>query len=163
MHLSRIISLMMLPMIAITARADEILFLEMMGHWESDQPVFGSPAHTRLDIQSTLDNKFMRLDYSIESELAEGQRSRFEGVAYYRRELSGEVAGFWADNSGFLHPIRIVQDEHLLTATWGEAGAKQGRTEYRIIDENTISTTDWILAAEGWRQFNQNEYRRSKD
>ena len=143
--------------------AESDLFHNMLGTWYSDQPVFGSPARTELRLQPALGDQFIRLEYRIEQTPEESDPSHFEGIAFYKRSISEGVVGYWADTSGFLHPIRVTLESNRVTSTWGNADGKLGRTEYRLLENGRLQTTDWIKSGDGWQQFNRNEYSRVAD
>lgn len=163
MHTIKVLGTALLLSFCNHAMAESELFHNMLGTWHSDQAVFGSPARTELHLQHTLDDQFIRLQYRIEQTPQNSAPSHFEGVAYYKRAMSEGVVGYWADTSGFLHPIRVTLESNQVTATWGNADGKLGRTEYRLLENGRLQTTDWIKGGDGWQQFNRNEYSRVAD
>lgn len=133
---------------------------DLQGAWTSESPAFGLPATTKMRWAPVLDGRFMRLEHRIEMQAEDGSTRRFEGVAHYRDNGEDGPHAYWADSSGDLHPIRVKREEGALVAHWGVAGAKQGRTRYELLDDDRVRVTDWLLTAEGWRQFNQAEFKR---
>ncbi len=131
------------------------------GEWRSDGSAFGVPASSRMVWTPALDGKYVRLDYGIEMQPAQGAASTFQGVAYYRDAGGSNYKAFWADNSGDLHPISAQRDGDALVAHWGAEGSKQGRTRYQLSAPGKLEVTDWIKTADGWRQFNHNVFERA--
>lgn len=139
-----------------------LIIERFLGEWRSDGPAFGAPAETRMVWTRALGGRFYRLDYRIEMR-REAETSVFEGAAYYRAAGAGGAEGYWADNSGALHPIRAEEDGDALVSHWGVEGEKYGRTRYELSPSGEMQVTDWIMSAQGWRQFNQNTFERIKD
>lgn len=139
---------------------NDLTLAPFLGHWQSDGDAFNAPARSTMRWTATMKDKQVRLDYRIEIQPDTEQSSVFEGVAYYRDTGQSSLRAFWADNSGDLHPIVASFDGEALTAHWGVAGAKQGRTRYRLTGEDEIQVTDWVLTDDGWRQFNDNRFVR---
>ena len=133
---------------------------ELLGAWRSDNPAFGLPAETTMQWAPTLDGQFVRLQHRIEMRAEDGSLRVFEGVAHYRNHGEDGAHAYWADSSGDLHPVRVIREENALVAHWGVAGAKQGRTRYELLDADRVRVTDWLLTDDGWRQFNQAEFKR---
>ena len=134
---------------------------DLRGTWRSDSPAFGLPAETTMQWTPVLDGQFVRLQHRIEMRAEDGSARSFEGVAHYRDNGEDGAQAYWADSSGDLHPIRVIREENALVAHWGVAGAKQGRTRYELLDADRVRVTDWLLTADGWRQFNQAEFSRA--
>lgn len=136
-------------------------FEQAQGEWQAEGVSFGMPSTSRMTWSETLSGQFHRLDYRIEMTTPDGGTSVFEGIAHYRRTEAG-IHAYWADSTGDLHPIVATAENGALTAQWGRVGIKQGRTEYRMTEDG-MTVTDWLLTAEGWRQFNQTEFVRSEN
>lgn len=147
-----------------TAQAETpaALIAEFDGEWSSDGDAFGASATSTMHWASSLDGKFMQLSYRIEMSRAADASSVFEGVAYYRLDKSDAISGFWADNSGDLHPLHAKRDGQAIVSHWGAAGGKQGRTRYELTGADEMRVIDWILTPDGWRQFNDNIFSRTK-
>lgn len=146
---------------AASAFAEETPIVEnFIGTWISDGDAFGAPAQTTMVWANALGGAFTHLDYRIEMRPASKSPSVFAGKAYYKRDGEGAYRAFWADSSGFLHPIVAVREGAALSVDWGVAGAKQGRTRYELTGEDEMQVTDWVLTDQGWREFNSNVFSR---
>lgn len=133
-----------------------------IGQWVSSGNAFGQPATSTLHWQPALDDKFIHIDYQIKfSQLANG--SSFKGVGYYRQSSDNNFEGFWADNSGDMHPLNAALEDNVLMTTWGVAGKKLGRTQYDLSNTNQMIVTDWIMNKGAWQQFNQNTFTRREN
>lgn len=136
-----------------------VMLDRLEGAWVSDGDAFGAPARSDMIWDLALDGQFARVDYRIVMRPGGDVIRTFSGVGYYDR-IKG-VAGFWADSSGDLHPIRAVAEENALVAHWGAEGGKQGRTRYEILSSGEVEVTDWVLREGEWRQFNKNIFARA--
>lgn len=143
----------------VLAQNDQDWFDRAEGRWQAEGMSFGLPSASRMNWSETLDGRFQRLDYRIEMTAPDGSTRVFEGVAHYRTTETG-IEGYWADTTGDLHPISAEADDAALTSQWGRAGGEQGRSEYRFT-ETGMTVTDWLLTAEGWREFNRTDFERT--
>lgn len=141
---------------------DRLTLLDsFIGAWHSDAPAFGAPASSAMTWQNAgLGDKFIKLSYKINTNPAGEPGIGFEGVAYYKTAISPEFEGFWADNSGNLHPIKAHIDGDSLVALWGTPETEQGKTQYHLVAPDKLEVTDWVKTPKGWRQFNQNIFQR---
>jgi hypothetical protein len=145
---------------AAAARAEPpAIFTSLEGAWTAEGKAFGAAARSQMIWTPALGGKFHRVDYRIEM-TREGGVETFEGVGHYQPQADGAARGFWADNSGDLHPITAKLSDDAILSDWGVAGGKQGRTEYRLKDDGVV-VTDWILTPDGWKQFNQATFKRA--
>ncbi len=143
-----------------SARAETpAIFASLDGAWTAEGKAFGADARSLMTWTPVLDGKFFRVDYRIEM-TRDGGVEAFEGVGHYQPQGAEAARGFWADNSGDLHPIAATLSAEAIVANWGVAGGKQGRTEYRLDKSGGALVTDWILTAEGWRQFNKATFKK---
>lgn len=162
---TQVVALAVLLVLTVGARGEEeaALLSKFEGDWHSQGSAFGKPAHSRMTWTLALDNRFYRLDYTISMENEPDPPRVFQGVAYYQISEKDDLRGFWADNSGDLHPIEGAREDEALVANWGVEGNKQGRTRYELLSADRMEVTDWIRTPEGWRQFNQNIFHRSEN
>jgi hypothetical protein len=148
-----------LLLIATPTLAAPKIFEALEGEWSAEGKAFGADAKSRMEWTPALDGKFFRVDYRIEM-TRDGGAQVFEGVGHYQPQGESGARGFWADNSGDLHPITAIVSDDVIISHWGVAGGKQGRTEYRLKDGGVL-VTDWILTPEGWKQFNQAAFKKA--
>ena len=145
---------------AAAARAEPpAIFTSLEGAWTAEGKAFGAAARSQMIWAPALGGNFYRVDYRIEM-TREGGVESFEGVGHYRPEGVDAARGYWADNTGDLHPIVARISAQAILSDWGVAGGKQGRTEYRLKDDGVV-VTDWILTADGWKQFNKATFKRA--
>jgi hypothetical protein len=137
------------------------IFTALEGKWSAKGNSFSPDAKAKMKWSETFAGKFYRVDYRIDMTL-DGKPQSFEGVGHYQLADGDRIEAYWADSSGDLHPITAEISENAIVAHWGRAGAKQGRSEYRLNDDGSVLVTDWLLTADGWRQFNQATFRKGK-
>lgn len=156
-----VLSLLLLTIKPAFAEAPAAIFSALKGEWSAKGEAFGGKTTTRMVWSEALAGEFYRVDYRMEIKSDNGAQT-FEGVGHYQIADDSRIAAFWADNSGDLHPITAEISETAIVSHWGKAGGKQGRTEYRLNEDGSVLVTDWLLTAEGWKQFNQGQFRRRK-
>lgn len=148
------------PALATENRCDSAVsfYDHFQGEWQSEGDAFGMPAQSTMNWTRTLDDRFIHLDYKILLTLSDGKKSSFLGNGYYRPDSGNRYDGFWADNTGDLHPLKLECGEKEVMVHWGSDGEKQGRTQYKLNPSGTMTIIDWVLADESWRQFNKNDF-----
>lgn len=153
-------ALLLMAVAAVPAMAEqEAPVLERMaGTWTATGNSFGPNVKSRMVWSRTLDDQFHRIDYQIMINPEKAQT--FTGVGHYKAGSERRTTGYWADNSGDLHPLSVEIEDNAIVTIWGVAGKKQGRTEYRLVNTNRAIVTDWLLTQSGWREFNRAEFVR---
>ena len=145
-------------------QSSQSIFQLLEGTWQSNGPAFGQTAHSTMQWQPTLDGRYFRVNYDIAFGAEDAPTSSFTGVGYYRMDSDAEtINGFWADNTGDLHPIEASVSADRILSTWGEQGKKLGQTEYRVLDGGDVEVTDWIWRDGEFRQFNQNSFKKADE
>ncbi|MGB5485562.1 hypothetical protein [Parasphingorhabdus sp.] len=140
------------------ASDQENIFDQVTGSWVASGNSFGPDVKSEMIWTKTLDGQFYRIDYRINMNPA-GDKT-FTGIGHYQATETSNTVGYWADNSGDLHPLSVKIGKDSIISIWGVAGGKLGRTEYHLTDEGRISVTDWLLTNDGWRQFNKASFVR---
>ena len=141
------------------AQADS-LFQRLEGKWLADSGHSDTRLEDTMTWTTTLNGKFHMLNYRIWLPQDSGEAIRFEGIAYYRRDDSGELDAFWADSFGDLHPIVAERSSDSLLSHWGQEGGKQGRSRYKLLAADEVEVTDWIRVGDEWREFNRTTFRK---
>lgn len=134
------------------------MFDRVTGTWVATGNSFGPSVKSEMIWSKTLDGQFYRIDYRINVDPA-GDKT-FAGIGHYRATESSSSTGYWADNSGDLHPLSVKIEDGAIISIWGVAGEKQGRTEYHLVTEQRMWVTDWLLTKDGWREFNKASFER---
>lgn len=140
------------------AQNEQSIFEKFAGTWLATGNSFGEQAKSSMIWSETLDGKYYRIDYQIT--VNDSGANSFTGIGHYRLSDGTNFDGYWADNSGDLHPLAAQAKTDRLTSIWGKAGAKQGRTEYLLLPDGHIQVTDWLLTKTGWREFNKAIFRK---
>ena len=140
------------------ASDQQSMFDLVTGSWVASGNSFGPDVKSEMTWSKTLDGQFYKIDYRIIMDAASDET--FTGIGHYQATESNTTAGYWADNSGDLHPLSVTIEKDAILSIWGVAGGKQGRTEYRLVGEGRMWVTDWLLTGDGWRQFNKASFVR---
>jgi len=147
-----------LPAFPAHANDQQNMFDRVEGVWTASGNSFGPDVKSEMIWSKTLDGQFYKIDYRIIIDPATDKT--FTGIGHYLDTDSNTTAGYWADNSGDLHPLSVTIDQTAIISIWGVAGGKLGRTEYRLVDDGQMLVTDWLLTKEGWREFNKASFVR---
>lgn len=150
------------PVIGAPAIADDLKegagVERLLGEWSSECDAWGTPANCRILWSEGLHAEQVKISYAISNR--ENGAAIFSGEGVYRNG-GDSLNGFWADSGGAVHPLRASWAENSLTTHWGRAGGEQGRTVYRLDDDNRLEVTDWALRDEGWAEFMKVSYVRT--
>jgi hypothetical protein len=142
-----------------SAQADagpaEDLLARFAGDWEASEVGMSGATGAAMTWAPLLGGKFSRVDYRIEF-----ADSNFTGQGYYRAAQGGTLEGFWVDSNGDLHPLHATVEDMAVRTNWGRVGGRQGRTEYRLMDDDRMQVRDWMLTDAGWRPFNSSMFER---
>ncbi|MEP3467537.1 MAG: hypothetical protein ABJN65_16065 [Parasphingorhabdus sp.] len=125
------------------------------GTWIASGNSFGDDVEVKMTWSKILSGQFYRIDYQI------NMMNNFSGVGHYKATKERTTSGYWADNSGDLHPLSVEFKDNAIVTIWGVAGKKQGRTEYRLVNKDQATVTDWLLTAGIWNKFNHGEFVRT--
>lgn len=147
-----LVCLFLTPSIA-QAEENQTILERFNGTWTAKGNSFGD-FRSSMIWSKTLDGQFHRIDYQIAT------MNSFNGVGHYKTTKENHTSGYWADSGGDLHPLSVQFEDSAIVTNWGIAGKKQGRTEYRLVNDNRAIVTDWLLTSDGWQQFNQAEFLR---
>ena len=142
--------------------SDLPLYAAFEGEWLSDGNAFGQPAASRMNWSMTMDSCFWQVDYEIDTNPGTDAANTFMGRGVHIAE-NGDVTGSWIDNQAVIHRLRGTISDTELLVYWGEPEARLGRSRYTAMEDGSIQVTDWILAFEGWQQFNDNRFERVGD
>lgn len=143
------------------AQTEQSIFERLEGVWTATGNSFGQQAQSEMVWSQTLSGKFYRIDYSILFD-ASGNNA-FTGIGHYKLSTEPKISGYWADNSGDLHPLSAATETDRLLTVWGKAGSKMGRTEYRLLPDSSLQVTDWLLTTKGWEIFNKAVFQKQPD
>ncbi|MEQ1586226.1 MAG: hypothetical protein ABL895_10130 [Cyclobacteriaceae bacterium] len=128
---------------------------KLMGAWSASGTAFGKPAKVEM-IWTTVLKHFSRIEYKIMTPDPDS-KIVFEGTAYYKQNGVNSYGGTWFDSGGEVHSIQATNDQTTLTSIWGKPEGKFGKTIYKLIGENELEISDYIMTKEGaWREFSKN-------
>ena len=131
----------------------------LVGSWEGTGQLFGQNAVYQMEWKSKWDGKFYQLEFANRFESSEN--SIIEATAFYSIDKNNEPVGKWFDSRGYFLPIKSVLTGNELVSFWGTTNdAEQGKTVYRLVNENEIEVKDFVLKDSVYSQFGQAIYKK---
>ncbi len=127
------------------------------GRWEGEGELLDRPAAFGMSWSRSLGGRYLRLEFNNAFTDADPAEPVLESHAYYR--LGGTTLdGRWMDSRGVMLSIAAEIVDSTLVSTW--SGEENGRTEYTVIDANTVEVTDYVRADGQYHPFASARYRR---
>ena len=143
---------------AIAAQGDlERVLATLEGSWEGEGELLGRSATFVMTWKKALNGRFLRLDF----------RSAFAALDPFQPVLGSPadywlggptLTGQWMDSRGVILSLRAEVVGPTLVTYW--TGEESGRTEYRVIDEDTLEVIDYVRSEGEYRLFARARYRR---
>ena len=130
------------------------------GSWKGEGELLGRPANFKMTWERALNGRFLRLEFGNAFADTDPVQPVLEAHAYY---LLGDsvLDGRWMDSRGAMLSLRAEVVGAALVTHW--TGRESGRTEYRVIDDDTLEVTDYFQSEGEYRQFAQAQYRRTEE
>ncbi len=145
--------LLLVASVQVSAQSEKFLS-RLQGSWQGEGKAFGMPANLQVKWEWVLGNKFLRLSLKNEMRAANGQVQVFEGQAFYRATAADKCEAHWFDSRGINFPIKAQVEADTLIAFWGSPEKEEGKSSYRLIDDQTLEVVDWVKQKDGtWREF----------
>ncbi len=143
---------------AIAAQVDlERVLATLEGSWEGEGELLGRPATFMMTWERALNGRFLRLDFRNAFADIDPVHPVLESHAYYL--LGGPtLTGQWMDSRGVILSLRAEVVGPALVTYW--TGKESGRTEYRVIDEDTLEVIDYVRSEGEYHLFAKARYRR---
>lgn len=121
----------------------------LVGTWEGEGTTSDMPSKQRLQWESVLGGKFVRLTLDNRMETPDQKEWHFQAQALYRVLPDGTIAGTWFDSRGFTFPLKgRADDSGVLTIDWGSDETERGLSRYRIADSR-LEVTDEVQDKDG--------------
>ena len=161
--LARIVALLVIggalgPPRTIEAQGDlEGVLAVLEGTWEGEGDLLGRSATFAMTWQRALGGRFLRLDFSNAFADTDPPQPVLESHAYYLLGHS-TLTGQWMDSRGVILSLRAEIVGSALVTNW--TGEESGRTEYRLLDENSLEVIDYVRSEGEYRVFARARYRR---
>jgi hypothetical protein len=130
------------------------------GAWEGHGELFRTDATFSMKWEWVLARKFVHLTFQNRVQGSGGVERVLEAQAFYKPSGEGEFEGTWFDSRGMVLPLRASVEDSTLTVLWGTPETEQGRTIYRLIEENKIAVEDLVLKGDQWHPFGHASYGR---
>ena len=127
------------------------------GSWEGEGELLGRPATFVMTWERALNGRFLRLDFRNAFADTDPVQPLLESHAYYLL-ADTIITGQWMDSRGVILSLRARVVGPALVTDW--TGEESGRTEYRVIDEDTLEVIDYVRAEGEYRPFAKARYRR---
>jgi len=158
------LTLISLAPLAVRADDPRDTFLNRLsGVWKAQGKAFGMEANFHMQWEWVLQNRFIQLSYKIEMRGKDGQPQVFEGTAFYKPVANEKYEGTWFDSQRAIHPIQATADSTALIALWGTPETEQGKSIYRLLDDNRIEVVDAVRVKDGsWKEFSRNIFAREQ-
>lgn len=147
------------PVIVAQGDLDPVL-ATLEGSWEGKGELLGRPATFVMTWQRALDGRFLRLEFGNAFADTDPVQPVLESHAYYL--LGGAILnGQWMDSRGAMLSLRAEVVGTALVTNW--TGRESGRTEYRVIDDDTLEVTDYFQSDGEYRLFAKARYGRIRE
>ena len=134
---------------------------EMIGAWVGSGTLFGADATFTMKWEWALGERFVRLTFQNRMVGADGVARGLDAEAFYQPMGEGRFEGTWFDTRGMVLRLSGTVEERTLTTLWGSPETEQGRTVYRLLEENRMEVEDWVLSGDQWSQFGHATYSRA--
>jgi hypothetical protein len=131
-----------------------------LGAWEGQGKLFGTEATFSMEWEWVLEHKFVRLTFQNSMQSPDGAGRILKAQAFYLPVGEGRFEGTWFDSRGMALPLRAKIEQTTLTALWGGPETEQGRTVYRVLDEDRLEVTDFVWRSDQWQPFGHAIYGR---
>ena len=142
---------------AIAAQDVDPVLGTLEGHWEGEGELFERSATFVMTWERALPGRFLRLSFRNAFADVDPVQPVLESHAYYL--LGGPIlTGQWMDSRGVVLSLRAEVVGPSLVTDW--TGEESGRTEYRVVDEDTLEVTDYVRSEGEYRLFAHARYRR---
>lgn len=131
-----------------------------IGTWSGNGTLMGADAEFVMTWEWVLDQRFVRLSFQNSVQGSDGERRVFRAQAFYKPEKDAELSGTWFDSRGVVLPLKASAGPDTLTTQWGTPETEQGRTVYRLADEDRMEVEDFVSREGEWRRFGHATYER---
>lgn len=147
-----------------SANAQSGIFEKLRGSWQGTGTVNKMESALTMKWEAFLSEKFYRLTFKNTMKSNKGDVV-FEGMAMYKLPASSlETEGNWFDSFGFVRPIKAILAKDSLTANWGSKETEEGKTVYRLLENDKMEVVDSVKTKDGlWREFGRSNYVRIKE
>jgi len=129
------------------------------GRWKGEGELLDRPATFSMNWVKSLNGRYLRLEFGNAYTDVDPIEGVLEAHAYYL--LGGTtLTGRWIDSRGMMLSIEAEIVDSTLVAHW--SGEENGRTEYHVIDEDTVEVTDYVHVNGEYYPFAKARYQRVK-
>ena len=140
----------------ITGQTAPSFFEGVVGSWQGEGQLFGSPAEFQMDWEWELDQTFVRLTYVIRG------ATTMDAIAHYRLHDTESLAGIWLDTRGEFLELSATLTDTVLETIW-RSPTEKGRTVYQLTGPDSLEVRDYYDDGGDWKLFGQASYSRAPD
>ena len=131
-----------------------------IGSWSGKGKLMGADAEFIMAWEWILEDRFVRLTFQNKIRVSDGTNRILKAQAFYKPEQPGHFSGTWFDSRGMVLPLVAHTEHDTLTTHWGTPETEEGRTVYRLLDQNRIEVEDFVLKDDEWHRFGYAVYHR---
>jgi len=146
-----------------TGREEALVTDLLLGSWRGEGELFGRSAAFRMDWESVLSGRFLRLTFENGFQNGDAVKPVLRAQAYYRILPDDQFEGTWFDSREKTQPLQGSADATSLTIHWGTPETEEGRTVYRLVDSDSVEVEDFVQKDGEWRVFAHATYRRASE
>jgi len=132
----------------------------LIGSWEGTGTLMGSETTFNMQWEWVLTNKFIKLTFEHKRKNSDGREFVFMANAYYHPAETMSFEGTWFDSRGMTLPLKSNVEHNQLITLWWSPETEQGKTIYRLLDNDTVEVEDYVLSNNEMRLFGTASYKR---
>ena len=127
-------------------------------NWTGSGVLMGKEATFKMDWQSVLSKKFIKLEFQNKRKSGDDEYIVFRATAFYKIVNDTLVVGNWFDNRGVTFPLNGTIKKNEMTILWGNDETERGKTIYSHTQNNTIVVEDFIMSNGKYLKFGRATY-----
>lgn len=136
-----------------TAPDAPTFFEEIIGAWHGEGQLFGQPADFEMIWEWELDQRFVRLTYTIRG------ATDMQAIAHYRLRYAEPLDGIWLDTRGEFLELSATVTDRVLETIW-RSPTEEGRTTYQRMGTDSLEVRDYVRDGDEWKLFGHARYTR---
>jgi len=137
-----------------TAQSAPTFFEHVVGTWHGEGQLFGAPAEFEMSWAWELDQKFVKLTYSIRG------ATTMDAIAHYQLRDIASLVGVWVDTRGELLELSATVTDAMLETIW-QSPTEKGRTTYEFTGPDSLEVRDYVHDGNDWKPFGLVRYSRA--
>lgn len=156
-----LLAILQVPLSAQEVGQSDTSFVDrLIGAWHGEGKLFGADAVFSMTWERVLGGQFIRLTFENKLQRPNEAARVLQAQAFYKSAGVDRLEGTWFDSRGMVLPLEGSVAPASLTTLWGTPATEQGRTVYRVVDEERVEVEDYVLKEGQWHEFGRATYRR---